>query len=84
MISLRAYNREIEKFIEGGSYTEAIKHCKHILRVFPKCISTYRSLAKALLENHEYMEAKDVFARVLAVFPDVFDFRTWLSHHQRV
>ena len=72
MISLRAYNREIEKFIEGGSYTEAIKHCKHILRVFPKCISTYRSLAKALLENHEYMEAKDVFARVLAVFPDDF------------
>lgn len=72
MISLRAYNREIEKLIEGGSYTEAIKHCKHILRVFPKCISAYRNLARALLEKHEYLEAKDVFARVLAVFPDDF------------
>ncbi len=69
-ISLRAYNREIERLIENGQTEEAIAHCKYILRQYPKHIDTYRSLGKAYLEAKRYSEAADILQRVLSVFPD--------------
>ncbi|TLN03658.1 tetratricopeptide repeat protein, partial [bacterium] len=71
-IPLRAYNREIENQINRGQIDEAVGHCKHILRFFPKHIETYRLLGKAYLEGQHYAEASDVLQRVLSTVPDDF------------
>lgn len=71
-ISLRSYNREIENMIERGQTNEAIGHCKHILKYYPKHLETYRLLGKAFLESQRYAEAADVLQRILAAVPDDF------------
>ncbi len=71
-LSLRAYNQEIEGMIEHSQFDEAIAHCLHILQSVPKHISTYRLLGKALLEEHRYADAADIFHRVLSSIPDDF------------
>src|SRR5512142_250930 len=72
-ISLRAYDREIEGLIEHDQRTdEAIAHCRHILKTFPKHLETYRLLGKAYLEAKRYHEAVDIFERVLVAAPDDF------------
>ncbi len=71
-VALRAYNREIEGLIEHGGLDEAIAHCHHILKTFPKHIETYRLLGKAYLEAKRYNEAVDIFQRVLASVPEDF------------
>jgi len=72
MISLRTYDKEIDKLIENGHVDEAIAHCQYILRTFPKHVETYRLLGKAYLENQKYSEAMDIFQRVLSSVPDDF------------
>ena len=64
-VSLRIYNREIETLVDQSHTNEAIAHCHHILRTFPKHLATYRLLGKAYLEAKRYTEAVDVFSRVL-------------------
>ncbi len=71
-VSLRVYNREIERLIDGGQTDEAIAHCRHILKTFPKHLETYRLLGKAYLEAKRYPEAADLFQRVLVSVPDDF------------
>ena len=71
-VSLRAYNREIETMIDSGHLDEAIAHSKHILKIFPKHLDTYRLLGKAYLEYKRFPEAVDVFSRVLVVSPSDF------------
>ncbi len=71
-ISLRDYNHEIEGLINSGKTDEAIAHCKYILRLFPKCVDTYRLLGKAYLEAQRYSEATDILTRILSVIPDDF------------
>ena len=71
-VSLRIYNREIENLIDKSHNNEAIAHCHHILRTFPKHLATYRLLGKAYLEAKRYAEAVDVFSRVLMAAPDDF------------
>ncbi len=71
-IPLRSYIQEIEGLIDRGQTDEAIAHCKHILKYYPKHIDTYRMLGKAYLESQRYSEAADVLHRVLSVFPDDF------------
>ena len=78
-ISLRAYNREIEKLIDHGQTKEASAHCKYILKIFPKHIDTYRLLGKTYLESQRYSEAADILQRVLAVVPDDFVAQIGLS-----
>ncbi len=69
---LRTYNREIEAMIDRGQPSQAVNHCLHILKFFPKHIDTYRLLGKAYLELQKYNEASDVLQRVLACVPDDF------------
>ena len=38
-VPLRAYNREIETMIDRGQLDEAIAHCHHIFKTFPKLIA---------------------------------------------
>lgn len=71
-VSLRIYNREIERLIEQGGVDEAIAHCRHILKTFPKHLETYRLLGKAYLEARRYGEATDIFSRLLMAAPDDF------------
>jgi len=71
-ISLRAYNKEIESLIENEQVKDAIAHCRHILRQYPKHIETYRLLGRAYLESQRYTEAADVLQRVLSSLPDDF------------
>ena len=71
-VSLRIYNREIESLIDKGNTNEAIAHCHHILKTFPKHLATYRLLGKAYLELKRYPEAVDIFGRVLMAVPDDF------------
>ena len=79
MISLKAYNREIEQLIDNGQYDDAIAHSIHILVTYPKCIDAYRNLGKSLLEQKKYPEALDVFSRVLSAIPDDFISHVGLS-----
>ena len=78
-VSLRIYNREIERLIEQGQTDEAIAHCRHILKVFPKHLETYRMLGKAYLEARRYAEAVDIFGRLLMAVPDDFVAHVGLS-----
>ncbi|MFZ5905651.1 MAG: tetratricopeptide repeat protein [Chloroflexota bacterium] len=71
-VSLRIYNREIERLTDGGQIDEAIAHCRHILKSFPKHLETYRLLGKAYLEAKRHAEAADIFQRVLVSAPDDF------------
>jgi tetratricopeptide (TPR) repeat protein len=71
-VSLRAYNREIETMIDRGQLDEAIAHCHHILKTFPKHLDTYRLLGKAYLETKRYGDAADIFTRILASVPNDF------------
>ncbi len=71
-VPLRTYLREIEDAIEEGQTEEAIAHCRHILRTFPKHTDTYRLLGKAYLETQKYSNAGDIFQRVLSAIPDDF------------
>jgi tetratricopeptide (TPR) repeat protein len=71
-ITLRSYIREIENLIDQNQTEEAIAHCKHLLKLFPKYIDAYRMLGKAYLESQRYKEASDVLSRVLSVLPDDF------------
>jgi tetratricopeptide (TPR) repeat protein len=72
IISLRAYNREIEGLIDNGQLDEAVAHCRYILATFPKHIATYRLLGKAHLEQQRISDATDIFQRVLSAIPDDF------------
>ena len=78
-VSLRIYNREIERLIEQGQTDEAIAHCRHILQTFPKHLETYRMLGKAYLEARRYGEAVDIFGRLLMAVPDDFVSHVGLS-----
>ena len=72
-VSLRAYNREIEGLIEHGQrLDEAVAHCRHILKTYPKHLETYRLLGKAHLEAKRYDQAVDIFQRVLLAAPEDF------------
>lgn len=71
-VSLRAYNREIETMIDRGQLDEAIAHCRHILKTYPKHLETYRLLGKAYLEYKRYGDAADIFSRILVAVPNDF------------
>src|SRR5512142_1195353 len=71
-VSLRVYNQEIEAMIDRGQLDEAVAHCKHILKTFPKHLQSYRLLGKAYLEYKRYPDAADIFARVLVAVPNDF------------
>lgn len=70
LISLRAYNREINQMIENGQIDQAIAHCIQILNHYPKHVETYRLLGTAYLENHQFSDASDILLRLLSAVPD--------------
>ena len=71
-VALRVYNRDIEALIDQGHLDEAIAHCQHVLKTFPKYLESYRLLGKAYLEARRFSDAADIFQRVLLAVPDDF------------
>ncbi len=71
-INLRDYLHGLEELIDRGHAEDALAHCRHILKTFPKHIETYRTMGKAYLELKRHSEGSDIFQRVLSSVPDDF------------
>jgi len=78
-IPLRTYIKDIDSLIDQGLTEEAIAHCKHILKLFPKYLEAYGALGKAYLESQRYSEASDILERILSANPDDFVSQIGLS-----
>ncbi|MFO7320619.1 MAG: tetratricopeptide repeat protein [Chloroflexota bacterium] len=69
-IHLRAYLAKLDDLLRTNATDEAILHCRHILKTYPKNVATYRQLGRALLYNARWDEADAVLRRVLAAVPN--------------
>jgi tetratricopeptide (TPR) repeat protein len=69
-INLRYYGRVIKSLLEQEKAAEALEHCRYILMSFPKHIQTYRLFGEANLEMNRYLEASELFTRLLSSVPD--------------
>lgn len=70
--NLREYLSGIDQLIDSNQVEDALAHCRHVLKTFPKNIATYRLMGKAYLESKRHSEASDLFQRVLSSLPDDF------------
>lgn len=68
--SLREYSARIADAIDNGRYATAVANAKHVLSQYPKCVSTYRLMARAALEAGQYDFAVDLLQRVLSCNPE--------------
>jgi len=66
-VSLREYCEEVKELIRSDSYDQAITISRHILEHFPEHVTSYRLLGEACLEKGDYVEAANLFKRVLSV-----------------
>lgn len=71
-VVLQDYLHEINGLIDDSHLEAAVRHCRHILKQFPRHVDTYRLLGKALLEQAQLDDAADVFHRVLSADPEDF------------
>lgn len=78
-ITLSQYCAEIERLLQDEAYDEAIAHCLHILKRYPKYYKAYRLLGQAYLEKGQNEAAMDLFARSLGADPEDFLPRIGLS-----
>ncbi|WP_376789184.1 tetratricopeptide repeat protein [Thermoflexus sp.] len=78
-IALSQYCAEIERLLQDEAYDEAIAHCFHILKRYPKYYRVYRLLGQAYLEKGQDEAAMDLFARSLGADPEDFLPRIGLS-----
>jgi tetratricopeptide (TPR) repeat protein len=69
-IRLQDYTTKIRRMIREVRLDEAIAHCQHILRHYPKHIETYCLLGEACLEREMYREAIEFFQRALSGDPE--------------
>ncbi len=66
-VALHEYCEEVKELIRSDSYDQAIIICRHILEHFPRHVTSYRLLGEASLEKGDYVEAANLFKRVLSV-----------------
>lgn len=71
-LSLRAYHRKIDNWIEENEIDKAITQSKYLIQSFPKSIQSWRCLSKALLQKQDFETADQVFDVILRVDPDDF------------
>ena len=69
-IRLKDYTTKIKGMIREVRLDEAIHHCQHILRHYPKHIDTYCLLGEACLEREMYRESIEFFQRTLSADPE--------------
>lgn len=78
-ISLHKYHEQIEHFLDDSQYELAASHCRYILKQYPRHVSTYRLLAKTLLEQGDLVGALEMFQRVLSADPNDYIAHAGLS-----
>ena len=78
-IRLQDYVTKIKDLIHTDRHDEAIAHCQHILRHYPKHIETYGLLGEACLEKGLFREAIEFFQRTLSADPENFIARVGLG-----
>lgn len=71
-LSLRAYLQRIETSIEENKIDKAISQSLHLLQKFPKNLSAFQVLSKALLQKQDFKNADKVFDIILQIEPDDF------------
>ncbi|MBN1137453.1 MAG: tetratricopeptide repeat protein, partial [Anaerolineae bacterium] len=69
-IPLHSYAARIKEMIRNDHHDEAIAHCQHILRQYPKHVETYCLLGEACLEKELYRSAIECFQRALGADPE--------------
>ncbi len=69
-ISLKEYFAKLNSLLSINSADEVIHHCRHILQYFPKNVTAYRFLGRALVMNGRWEEGREALRRVLSVIPD--------------
>ncbi|MEP7292179.1 MAG: tetratricopeptide repeat protein [Chloroflexota bacterium] len=69
-ISLKAYFTRLNSLLSANAADEVIQHSRHILESFPKNVTAYRFLGRALVLNGRWQEGRDALRRVLKVYPD--------------
>ena len=69
-ISLNEYLGKISSLLNSNAADEVIHHCRHILQYYPKNVTAYRYLGRALILVGRMEEGRDALRRVLSVIPD--------------
>jgi tetratricopeptide (TPR) repeat protein len=64
-ITLSEYCDEAKELVRADSYDQAVAICRHILKHYPKYLRAYRLLGEACLEKGDYVEAANLFKRVM-------------------
>jgi tetratricopeptide (TPR) repeat protein len=78
-IRLQDYAAKIKDLIREDRQDEAIAHCQHILRQYPKFVEVYCLLGEACLDKSMYREAIEFFQRTLSADPENFIARVGLG-----
>ncbi len=71
-INLRNYLKRVETMLSDNLYTEALGHTRHILTTYPKNAVAYRVLGRVLVDQSQWVEASEVFRRLLGALPTDF------------
>jgi tetratricopeptide (TPR) repeat protein len=69
-ISLKAYFAKLNNLLGVSSADEVIQHSRHILQSYPKNVTAYRFLGRALVLSGRWEEGREALRRVLSVYPD--------------
>lgn len=69
-ISLKAYFGKLNSLLSINAADEVIHHSRHILQSYPKNVTAYRYLGRALVLNGRWDEGRETLRRVLTVYPD--------------
>ena len=69
-IRLQDYTARIKGLISSNRHDEALAHCQHILRYYPKHVQTYALMGEICLEKEMYREAIEFFQRTLSADPE--------------
>ena len=78
-ISLKEYFAKLNNLLSTNAADEVIHHCRHILKYYPKNVTAYRFLGRALVNNGRWDEGREALRRVLSVIPDDYAAHLGLS-----
>src|SRR5664279_1970176 len=78
-ISLNDYFAKLNSLLSSNAADEVIHNCRHILESYPKNVTVYRFLGRALVLNGRWEEGRDALRRVLSVIPDDYAAHLGLS-----
>ena len=84
-ISLRAYQRQLDRLLEENQFDEASRHARHILTSYPKNLKATRQLGAALFAASRWEEAIQMLRRLLGARPHDFQAHSLLAQaYQRL